>query len=202
MTFARSSVLGVGLGATSMFLLDPVRGARRRALIRDKMVSARRKTAEAVGATWRDLGNRMTGLQSLRRNRFSDGSVDDVTVMERVKSALGRVTAHQRAISVRAADRCVTLTGDALASEIAPIVSAVQRVRGVVSVQNNIRTHAIAEGIPMLQGGSRRPAQWRSWLTEAWSATALLAAGAAIAIGAAALVRGRIDPLPAAGIND
>jgi hypothetical protein len=33
--------------------------------------------------------------------------------------------------------------------------------------------------------------QWASWLSGAWSPTALLAAAAAPAVGAAALVRGR-----------
>jgi BON domain len=197
MTSLRSSLLGAGLGATSMFLLDPARGARRRALIRDKMASARRKTAEAAGATWRDLGNRFDGLQSQTRGLFSDRAIDDATVEERVKSALGRVTAHRRAISVRSANQYVMLTGDALASEIGSIVSAVQRVRGVASVENNIRTHATAEGVPLLQGGSRRARQWTTWFSEAWSPTALLAAGAALAIAVAAIARGRGDGISA-----
>jgi hypothetical protein len=168
------------------------------------MVSARRKTGEAAGATWRDLGNRITGMRSKTRHLFSDEAVDDATVAERVKSALGRATAHQRAVSVRTADQCVTLTGDALASEITSIVSAVQRVPGVVSVQNNIRAHGTAEGVPMLQGGARRPGQSTLWPADAWSRTALLAAGVAIAMGGAALVRGsgRGDVSSPAGITE
>ena len=202
MTLVRSSLFGVGIGATSMLLLDPLGGARRRALIRDKLVSATRKTGEAAGATWRDLGNWTTGIRSKTKHLFSDKAVDDATVAERVKSALGRVTAHQRAVSVRTSDQCVTLTGDALASEITSIVSAVQRVPGVVSVQNNIRTHSTAEGVPMLQGGARRPGQSTLWPTGAWTRTALLAAGVAIAMGAAALVRDRGDVSSAGGITE
>ncbi len=202
MTLVRSSLFGVGIGVTSMLLLNPLRGARRRALIRDKMVSATRKTGEAAGATWRDLGNWITGMRSKTKHLFSDEAVDDATVAERVKSALGRVTAHQRAVSVRTADQCVMLTGDALASEITSIVSAVQRVPGVVSVQNNIRTHSTAEGVPMLQGGARRPGQSTLWPAGAWTRTALLAAGVAIAMGAAALVRDRGDVSSAAGITE
>jgi hypothetical protein len=202
MTLVRSSLLGVGICTTSMLLLDPLRGASRRALIRDKMVSARRKTGEAAGVTWRDLGNRIAGMRSKTKHLFSDEAVDDATVADRVKSALARATAHQRAVSVRTADQCVTLTGDALASEITSIVSAVQRVPGVVSVQNNIRTHSTAEGVPMLQGGARRPGQSTLWPAAAWSRTALLAAGVAIAMGGAALVRGRGDVSAAAGITE
>jgi BON domain len=202
MTSARSSILGAGIGATSMFLLDPVRGARRRALIRDKVAFARRKTADATGATWRDFNNRMAGLQARARSLFSEVAIDDATLKERVKAALGRVTAHQRAISVDVADGCVRLGGDALASEAGSIVSAVNRVRGVLSVQSNLRTHASAQHIPMLQGGSFRPGRWMSWIHGSWSPTALVAAGAAIAIGAVTMARGSGDVISAAGVTE
>src|SRR4051812_21369003 len=77
MTLTRSSILGAGIGATSMFLLDPARGARRRALLRDKMTSASRKTAEAASATFRDLSNRFEGVQSRTRKLFAADTVDD-----------------------------------------------------------------------------------------------------------------------------
>ena len=202
MTSARSSLLGAGIGATSMFLLDPVRGARRRALIRDKVAFARRKTVDAAGAKWHDFGNRMAGLQARARSLFSEEAIDDATLKERVKAALGRVTSHQRAISVNVADRCVRLSGDALASEARSIVSAVNRVRGVASVQSNLRTHASAQNIPMLQGGLLRPGHWMSWIRGSSSPRALLAAGAAIAIGAVAMSRGGVDVMSAAGVTD
>jgi hypothetical protein len=69
MTSTRSALLGAGIGATSMFLLDPARGARRRSLLRDKAMRAQRKTRDVAGATWRDLNNRMTGLRARRRLR-------------------------------------------------------------------------------------------------------------------------------------
>jgi hypothetical protein len=199
MTSARSSILGAGIGATSMFLLDPVRGARRRALIRDKAAFARRKSVDAAGATWRDFNNRMAGLKARARSLFSEEAIDDATLKERVKAALGRVTAHHRAISVNVADGSIRLSGDALASEAGSIVSAVNRVRGVASVQSNLRTYASAQNIPMLQGGSSRPGRWISWIRRSWSPTALVAAGAAIAIGAVAMSRGGGNVLSAAG---
>lgn len=53
---------GFALGALTMYLLDPDRGNRRRALIRDKMYSAAVTTREAVDAQARDLANRAKGL--------------------------------------------------------------------------------------------------------------------------------------------
>jgi hypothetical protein len=192
MTSARSSILGVGIGAASMFLFDPARGPRRRAMIRDKVAFARRKTTDAAGATWRDLGNRLNGLQARGRSLFSKEAVDDATLRERVKTALGRATAHQRAISVSVDKRRVRLSGDALASEFGSIVSAVGRVRGVASVQSKVRTHANAAHVPMLQGNSLRPV-WMSWVRGPWSPTAIVAAGAAIVVGAAAMARASVN---------
>jgi hypothetical protein len=53
---------GVGVGAGLMYLLDPDRGNRRRALIRDKAVSLNNKTQRAIGNTVQDLRNRTKGL--------------------------------------------------------------------------------------------------------------------------------------------
>jgi hypothetical protein len=198
MTLTRSSLLGAGLGATSMFLLDPVRGARRRALVKDKMVWARRKTADAAGATWRDVGNRVGGLRSRTRALFDQKPVvDDVKLAQRIRSALGRVTSHQRAISINAHNGCVTLRGDVLASEVSAIVSTVGRVPGVFGVETDLRTHASAERIPMLQGGGARPGRWTAWLRSSWSPAALFTTGAAFVVAGAALARNRNFAAPA-----
>jgi hypothetical protein len=193
---ARSSLLAVGIGAASMFLLDPARGARRRKLIRDKMSWAGRKTADTAGATWRDVGNRLVGLQSRTRHLFKQEPVDDATLKERIRTALGRVTSHQRAISVNAKNGCVKLTGTALASEVASIVSAVGRVPGVFGVETDLRTRANFDRIPVLGGGSRLPGQWRSWFGASWSRAALFATGGAIAVVGAALARVKREFVP------
>ena len=71
----RAGLIGAGVGAASMFLLDPDRGGRRRALVRDKAVWASRKTRDAAETTRRDLSNRLTGLQARVRNQFADDTV-------------------------------------------------------------------------------------------------------------------------------
>jgi hypothetical protein len=53
---------GIALGALGMYLLDPEQGNRRRALARDKMVSAAVTTRKAVDAQTRDLANRAEGV--------------------------------------------------------------------------------------------------------------------------------------------
>ena len=53
---------GVALGAGLMYILDPDQGRRRRALLRDKLVSASNKASDAAGKTSRDLSNRAQGV--------------------------------------------------------------------------------------------------------------------------------------------
>lgn len=53
---------GLGVGAALMYLLDPERGNRRRALIRDKVVKLNRQTQEAVGGRVKDMSNRAKGM--------------------------------------------------------------------------------------------------------------------------------------------
>lgn len=71
---------GVGAGALIMYLLDPVGGGRRRALIKDKAVGLSSDLTEAVGAKARDLTNRAQGLvhegRSLLTNSSSQQSME------------------------------------------------------------------------------------------------------------------------------
>jgi hypothetical protein len=53
---------GIGVGAGLMYLLDPARGNRRRALIRDKVVKLNRQTQEAVEGRVKDMSNRAKGV--------------------------------------------------------------------------------------------------------------------------------------------
>lgn len=60
--------VGAGLGAGLMFLLDPDRGRRRRALARDKAIHLAKNTEKIVGARSRDLSNRASGAASRIRS--------------------------------------------------------------------------------------------------------------------------------------
>lgn len=51
----------LGLGAAAMYLFDPERGRRRRALVSDQMTRARRIIRERASGAARDLGNRAYG---------------------------------------------------------------------------------------------------------------------------------------------
>jgi len=143
---------------------------------------AAHKTRDAYDATRRDVGNRLSGAAAEVRSQLSGEGADDWTIGERVRAQLGRLTSHPRAITVSVENGCVTLTGDARAAEVDAIVSGVENVRGVCSVDSRLTTHAADARVPSLQSGSRRRG-WSTWLREGWSPTAI----AVTATGAAAI---------------
>ena len=59
-------IAGAGAGAGLMYLLDPDRGTRRRALARDQISRAANVTGEALEATWRDARTRVEGWELMQ----------------------------------------------------------------------------------------------------------------------------------------
>jgi osmotically-inducible protein OsmY len=150
---------GLGLGAGAMFLLDPDRGKRRRALMRDKAIHISHTSKEALEKTARDLRNRATGIVAETKAMLNEEQVPDSVLVERVRATLGHYPVHDRAIHIEARDGVVTLTGDTLANEVETLIDAVSSVRGVKDVVNHLVVHEDANGISALQGS---PASARS----------------------------------------
>jgi uncharacterized membrane protein len=176
----RGSVLtGMGLGMGLMYLLDPNRGRRRRALIRDRMTHASRLTRDAAGATGRDVAHRATGAVARLRGGLRNPDADDRILAERVRSQIGRVVSHPRAIEVNVAGGVIALRGAVLQSEVPQLLAAVRRVRGVGDVVNQLDEYKEAANIPALQGGSTPPGIRPDFWQERWSPATRLAAGSA-----------------------
>ena len=66
----RTLLAGAGVGAGLTYFLDPARGARRRALVRDSMVHSARVTRRAVGIVGRDMLHRTYGTAASMRSPF------------------------------------------------------------------------------------------------------------------------------------
>ncbi len=143
---------GLGVGAGAMFILDPDRGKRRRALVRDQVTHLANSSTEAIEKRSRDLRNRVSGIIADTKSRFAGEPVPDEKLVDRVSAKLGRYPIHQRSINVEANDGTVTLSGDTLAKELETLIGAVQSVRGVKEVVNNLVIHESPEGISSLQG--------------------------------------------------
>jgi hypothetical protein len=149
---------GMVVGAGLMYLLDPERGKRRRALVRDQVVSAGHDLGdlgEAFSAQARHLRNKAAGLAAEAQARLRGEEVDDFILEARVRSEIGRAVANPGAINATARNGSVMLTGPVLAHEVADLLSTVRSVRGVEDVQNRLEVHERPGSISGLQGAAR-----------------------------------------------
>lgn len=73
---------GAALGALTMFLMDPDRGNRRRALAKDKAYSVAVRTRKQIDAKTRDLANRAKGLRAEAKHLVSGDSSGSDTAGE------------------------------------------------------------------------------------------------------------------------
>lgn len=165
------------LGAVAMYVMDPDKGRRRRALARDKALSVVGDTQYAFGVAARDASHRMQGWRARARRLFAqEGAPDDLRLIERVRARLGRLVSHPHAVQVGANQGRVTLSGPILASEAARLIEAVRMVWGVTEVEDRLVVHASSESISSLQGGTDERRPRADMLQERWSPTLRVAA--------------------------
>jgi uncharacterized membrane protein len=186
----QSSVLGIlagiGTGASTMYFLDPDRGARRRAIASDKVTSSVRRLPRAARVTKQDLANRAHGVWAETQHLFAKDEASDDVVEARVRSKMGRIVSHPHAVKVAVNDGNVSLSGPILADEVKNLLRCVKSVAGVRSVEDKLDAHETAEGVSALQGGTRRISR-AEFMQENWSPAARLIAGTA---GTAAVAYG------------
>ena len=171
-------VLGsAAFGAVAMYVLDPDKGRRRRAIARDKAKSVMADARAAVGVTQRDVAHRVQGLRARARRLLGRRPTpDDLQLIERVRARMGRLVSHPHAIQVGALDGRITLSGPILAHEVEPLLESMRSVWGVTDVEERLVVHDRPESVPSLQGGSG-PRKLRSEVTqEHWSPSARAAA--------------------------
>jgi len=164
---------GAAIGAGIMYLLDPDRGRRRRARLRDQLVSAGHRTSDAVGATSRDVTNRARGVVAELRGRLHREQVSDEVLRERVRVRIGSVVGHAGAIETDVSGGRVTLRGPVLGEEIDRLLRRVRGVRGVEEVVSELEVHETPGNVPALQGRPRPiqagevfdllPTRWLPW---------------------------------------
>ncbi len=143
------------------------------------MIRAAHVTNDVIGKTSRDFSHRAHGLTSGVRAIVKSETVSDEVLVERVRTKLGRVVSHPRAIEVMATQGRVTLNGLILACEVDPLLACVHHVRGVIGIENRLDAHERPGDIPALQGGTPRTGEAWEFLQASWSPTARLLAGLA-----------------------
>ncbi|HWI35039.1 MAG TPA: BON domain-containing protein [Burkholderiales bacterium] len=189
-------LVGAALGATGAFILDPQQGRRRRALVRDKVVSGLNDGRRFADAARKDLRWRAQGIAARARSRRGEPVTDDV-LSARVHSKIGRYSSHPGAIEVTALDGRVVLTGDVLQRELERLVDATRGVPGVQHVDNQLRVHETADHVSALQGTGTGPygEPWEVF-EETWTpGVRALVGGAGAASLLYALARGGFGAL-------
>ncbi len=144
----KTAIVGaVGLGAALMYFLDPDRGRRRRALVRDKVESAGNKATDYAEKMGRDIRNRAYGVVAETKSLFQHEEVTDDVLVDRVRAKLGRYKVH---VDVQAHDGVVSLSGPIVESALPMVLRAVRFVRGVKEVNNQMNVQKDAEELPAM----------------------------------------------------
>lgn len=174
----RTLLTSVGIGAALMYFLDPQHGNRRRALVSDRVNRFINDLDESLDAVVEDTRNRARGMLSEMTAKFSEQSAPDWILEERVRTTLGRIARHTRAITIRSESGHIHLTGPVLRGEKDEILKAAVRTRGVRSVEDELQVFENPQDIPSLQGEvSTRRANLSEWQQQNWSPATRLISG-------------------------
>lgn len=183
---AAAAAAGAAAGSVLTYFLDPARGRRRRAMVRDKLVHAAHETTEESQTVARDAQHRAAGFRARLTRPLRRESPTAPRLEERVRAELGRWCSHSGAIDVAVRDGAVTLSGPVLVEEVDNVRKAVGGVRGVETLEDRLQVYETARDIPGIQGqDGPRPGPRPAYLQEVWSPTARLLAilGGAAAVG-------------------
>jgi len=170
-------VTSAALGAAAMYVLDPNKGRRRRAVFRDKTLSSLTNITHLAQVSARDIGHRVQGLgaTALRLLNGRDAT-DDLVLIERVRAKMGRVVSHPHAIQIGACAGRITLSGPIVAGEAGPLLDAVRSVWGVSGIDDHLVAYDRPESIPSLQGGRLRNAMRPEIMQAEWTPALRVAA--------------------------
>lgn len=144
----------LGVGAGLMYFLDPQHGTRRRTMVIDKANRFVNNMDESIDVAVEDARNRARGVLSEMTARLSDQGAPDWILEERVRSNLGRLARHTRALDIRADGGRIYLSGPVLREDEDAVVKAALRTRGVHGVENQLQVFDDPQDIPALQMSS------------------------------------------------
>lgn len=137
---------GAAIGSACTFYFDPVRGRARRALTRDKTVRFINETSRYSDRQLRNLSNRIQGTLARANSLLRANEVpDDETLIQRVRSEMGRKVKNPGLIEVTAVSGFVTLKGQVPLHESEALIQCVRRVRGVKHIDNELEVRETRE---------------------------------------------------------
>lgn len=184
---------GTAVGAVVAYYADPVRGRRRRSLLRDRVLHAYRRFGNFLDAALRDLTHRSQGIVAEVRNKLASEEVTDDVLVQRARSRLGRVVSHPSAIEVKAHQGTLVISGPVLAHEVNHLLRGMRSLRGVRQLEQRLDVYKEPGNIAALQGGSGHRQPRFELMQSNWSPGTRLLAGLA---GTVAMAQCAARPTP------
>jgi uncharacterized membrane protein len=179
----KTAIGGAAAGAALMYLADPNRGKRRRAIARDRAAACWRDVTNEFDKATRDLSNRTQGLAAAVESIWRRHEADGPLLESRVRSRIGRAVSHPHAIRCMVeGDGRVILEGDVLTNEQPCLLKTLRSVPGVSEVLNRLETHDEPGDVASLQGGRTRH-QAAAFRQEKWTPAPRVGASALAGLG-------------------
>jgi uncharacterized membrane protein/CBS domain-containing protein len=150
------SLLGaLGVGAGLMYLLDPDRGKRRRAILRDQTKHFTNTANRRMGKVASDLKNRTRGVVAETKSIISREEISDEKLNARIRSKIGRLTTHPHALKTQVENGKVIISGQILSDEADDLVKGIEKMRGVNEIETHLELHNASEKLPALSPNYR-----------------------------------------------
>lgn len=151
MSKVKTILIGLGVGAGAMYLMDPRHGKRRQAMIRDQFISLAHDTDNMVDKGVRDMRNRARGMVAEAYSMLSDYDTSDWLTEQRVRSEIGRLIPYSRLIDVVAHKDRVVVRGPILVADKAYVMGKINAIRGVKTIEDQLQGYESEEAIPGYQ---------------------------------------------------
>jgi hypothetical protein len=133
-------VMAFAAGALVMYLLDPATGRRRRALMRDRGMSAGYDAQRFLRGKSKRAADHLRGVAARTRASLSNEPIDDELLHDRIRAKLGRLVEHPHAVEVHVHDGWVQLKGVIAQEEFESLIATVSSMRGVRNLESLLRT--------------------------------------------------------------
>lgn len=141
---------GAAVGSLLAYLADPHQGARRRAELRDRTLSASRSSGRRALKLGRHARNQLEGIVSFAAGLLRpEGATSDRKLADRIRSTLGHAVAHLSSVQLEVRQGDVIVRGHAPEAEIPAMLAAISRIRGVRSVTDNVERSSAGPSAPI-----------------------------------------------------
>lgn len=157
----RFSIMSAAVGAGLMFLLDPDKGKRRRALIRDQLTHFKHKMTGVINAKTQDARNRGLGLIARSRRVFEADKVSEDALAAKVRRVVQEKVSDPGAIETQVENGRVILSGNILDEELPVLLESVQRLDEVSTIDNRLRIPASTDRSSPMQSETVRLSKTR-----------------------------------------